>query len=179
MRSSTGVSSTGAPAQVSDSLAFEKSGATSPATLLRGKVSGVRVHSLEGGLNGALATNIRGVNSLRSASNPLWIIDGVMVNADLSGNRDAFFQYGEKSYPAALNAMAYLNEFDIESIEVIKDISATALYGVRGADGVIIVNTLKPLNEGVHFNWNSDLSYSGGASAPGHLHSFSLKASVV
>lgn len=167
-----------APAQVSDSLAFEKSGATSPATLLRGKVSGVRVHSLEGGLNGALATNIRGVNSLRSASTPLWIIDGVMVNADLSGNRDAFFQYGEKSYPAALNAFAYLNEFDIESIEVIKDISATALYGVRGADGVIIVNTLKPLNEGVHFNWNSDLSYSGGAATPGHLHSFSLTNTI-
>ena len=167
-----------ASAQITDSLAFDKAIATSPAEFLRGRVSGVQVHSLDGGVNGALSTHIRGVNSLRAGSHPLWIIDGVMVNSSLDSNRDAFFQYGEQSFPASLNALAYLNAYDIESIEVLKDVSATALYGVRGADGVIIVNTLKPIKEGLDFTWNSDLGYFTGSDGLSHRHSFSLTNSI-
>ena len=167
-----------AGAAVTDSLAFDKATAASPAELLRGKVSGLRVHSLDGSLNGAVVGDIRGINSLRTSSHPLWIIDGVMVNSGLDGNRDAFFQYGEKSYPSSLNALAYLNAFDIESIEVIKDISATALYGIRGADGVIIVNTVKPLGDRLTFDWNSDAAVFEGGDGLGHVHSFNLSSTT-
>ena len=167
-----------ANATVTDSLLFDKATASSPADLLRGKVSGLRVHSLDGSINGAVVSDIRGVNSLRTTSHPLWIIDGVMVNSGLDGNRDAFFQYGEKSFPASLNALAFLNAFDIESIEVIKDISATALYGIRGADGVIIVNTVKPLGEKLSFDWNSDAAWFEGDDGLGHVHSLNLSSTT-
>ena len=145
---------------VKDSLGFDKAMATTPATLIQGQVSGVRISPIDGNVNGAVNTLIRGVNALRSDSQPLWVIDGVIVNASLTRNNDAFFQFGEKSFTAPLNALSFLNPYDIESIEVLKDLSATAIYGSQGAHGVILINTRQSSEERFNIEWRSNVGYS-------------------
>ena len=164
---------------VKDSLGFDKAMATTPATILQGQVSGVRISPIDGNVNGAVNTLIRGVNALRSDSQPLWIVDGVYVNASLTRNNDAFFQHGEKSFTSPLNALSYLNAYDIESIEVLKDLSATALYGSQGAHGVIIVNTRIPSSERFNIEWRSNVGFSTSEqdlseTAPGLSHNHYL-----
>ena len=168
---------------VQDSLAFDRAQASSPATLVQGQVSGVRVTSYDGNVNGALSTLIRGVNVLRGDSQPIWVVDGVIVNASLNDNMDAFFQYGELSYTSPLNALSFLNPYDIESILVLKNVSATAVYGPRAANGVIVVTTKMPKKEGMDYAWNSNVGLSGAAgringarTAFSHNHSFTVSS---
>ncbi|MCQ2175601.1 MAG: TonB-dependent receptor plug domain-containing protein [Bacteroidales bacterium] len=130
-------------AQVSDTLGFSTASASNVAELLRGKVSGVRVSQIDGNPAGLMNVNIRGINTLRTNNQPLWIVDGAIVSYDLNDNIDAFWQYGESNYTAPLNPLSFLAASEIESIEVLKDASATALYGSRGANGVIIIKTKK------------------------------------
>ena len=128
------------------------------ASMLLGRIPGVRVSSVDGNPLGNLNVNIRGVNTLRTDNRPLWIVDGVYVSSDISNNQDAFWQYGEKSYTSQINWLQFLSPSDIESIEVLKDISATAIYGSRGANGVIIVNTKKGGINRQSFDWQSAVS---------------------
>lgn len=147
---------------VTDTLGFTTSASGNVAELLRGQISNVRVSSIDGNPVGGVNVNIRGINSLRSDNQPLWIIDGIMLSTDLNQNLDAFWQYEEQSYTAPLNPLAFLNAYEIESIEVLKDISATSKYGTLGANGVVIVNTKMPSSGERSFLWNSDFGYNGG-----------------
>ena len=139
---------------VTDTLGTANTTVSSVAELLEGKNSGVRVQSSDGSINGQRLVHIRGLNSVRSDSQPLWIVDGTIVNQGLNTNLNAFYQAGEtttagdilpdyngRSHTPALDGMEWLNLHDIESIEVLKDISATAIYGSKGANGVIIIKT--------------------------------------
>jgi len=90
------------------------------AEILRGRVSGVTVLPAPGG---GLQIRIRGAASFARNASPLYIVDGMPVQADRDGT------------------LTMLNPFDIESISVLKDASATAIYGMRGAHGVIIIKT--------------------------------------
>lgn len=141
---------------VADTLDFVRMTAQTPASLIKGRVSGVSVTSQDGGVNSSLNTNIRGVNSLHADSQPLWIVDGVALTNGLRQNLNAFWQkggfttkgdaipdYSELSYSSTTNSMSFLNPYDIESIEVVKDMSAAAKYGIQGANGVIVVKTRK------------------------------------
>lgn len=145
---------------VVDSLEFDKALATSPATLLEGQVAGVRISGIDGNINEPVNATIRGINALHGDSQPLWIIDGAIVTNSFNQNKDAFFQFGEDSYTAPLNALAYINEYDIEKVEVVKDLSAAAIYGAKGANGVILVTTKTPRKEGFFVNWRSNVSFS-------------------
>jgi len=174
-----------------DTLDVNKATVQTPAALLAGRVSGVRVSSQDGGPNGAVNTNIRGVNTLRGHSEPLWIVNGVMLTNALSQNLNAFWQkggyttkgdlipdYSELSYSAALNGTAFLNPYDIERIEVLKDLSATAIYGAQGANGVIIVETRLPKVDH-QLSWHSNMSVdipnrTGEALRKGISHNHSL-----
>lgn len=151
---------------VTDSLSFDKASARTPAQLLQGRVSGVRVSSFDGSLNGAFSTLIRGVNALRGDSQPLWIVDGTLINASLTQNNKAFWQYGEKSYTTPLNALSYLNPYDIESIEVVKDLSDAAQYGSRGANGVIRIKTAMGSEDGFRMKVRSNLGLTGAVGCP-------------
>lgn len=155
-----------------DTLEVNKATAQTPAALVAGQVSGVRVSSQDGGPNGAVNTNIRGVNTLRGHSEPLWVVNGVMLTSALSQNLNAFWQkggyttkgdlipdYSELSYSAALNGTAFLNPYDVEKIEVLKDLAATAIYGAQGANGVIIVETRLP-KVASQLDWHSNVSLS-------------------
>lgn len=130
-----------AVAQVADTLEFDKGVSTNPAMLLRGRVSGVRVSATDGNPSGVVNVSLRGLNSLRGDSSPLWIVDGVRLAASDVAALQPFWQYGDYSYLPRLSAMEGFNLYDIESIEVLKDLSAAALYGGKGANGVIVVKT--------------------------------------
>ena len=115
--------------------------ATSPAELIQGTISGVRVSSVDGNPDGLKNVNVRGVNTFRGDSQPVWIVDGVILGSDIVRNLDGFWQFDEESYTAPLNNIPFLNPSEIESIEVLKDVSASAMYGAMGANGVILITT--------------------------------------
>ncbi len=123
------------------SLKAQEQYASSPADLIQGTVSGVRVSSVDGNPDGLKNVNIRGINTFRGDSQPIWVVDGVVLGADLVRNLDGFWQWGEESYSAPVNSIPFLNPAEIEKIEILKDVSATALYGALGANGVIVITT--------------------------------------
>jgi TonB-linked SusC/RagA family outer membrane protein len=100
---------------------------------LQGKASGVQVNSQNGIPGDAVVVRVRGASSINASADPLYIVDGVFVNNQSLSRVDL----GGK----ATSPMADINPSDIESIEVLKDASSTAIYGSRGANGVIIVTT--------------------------------------
>ena len=161
---------------VTDTLGTVKSAATGPAELLRGQISGVRVSSTDGGENGLLNVNIRGLNTLRGDSQPLWIVDGAIIGSSINQNLNAFYldggktingdklpDYSGKSYTYPIGNFGWLNPYDIESIEVLKDVSATSRYGMLGANGVVIIKTRKPESgeRNVWVNSNLGMSMAG------------------
>lgn len=179
---------------IQDSLEVAKAASQTPASLVASQVSGVRVSSMDGGINGAVNTNIRGVNTLRGNSEPLWVVNGVMLTGALSQNLNAFWQkggyttkgdlipdYSELSYSAPLNGTAFINPYDIEKIEVLKDLSATAIYGAQGANGVILIQTRLPKEDRL-LSWHSNVmldvaNRTGDAFRPGFRHNHSLSFS--
>jgi TonB-linked SusC/RagA family outer membrane protein len=109
---------------------------------LQGRVSGVQVTQNSGQPGGAVSIRIRGTTSLTQSSEPLYVIDGVQVGGGaqaIAGFDWAGGSGGQQT--AASNPMASLNPADIESFEVLKDAAATAIYGSRAANGVIIITT--------------------------------------
>jgi TonB-dependent starch-binding outer membrane protein SusC len=101
---------------------------------IQGKSSGVQVTQLSAQPGGALSLRIRGGNSIMAGNEPLYVIDGVLIESqvDLSW-------IGSPSQ----NGLSSLNPNDIESIEILKDASATSIYGARGANGVVLITTKK------------------------------------
>lgn len=130
---------TGAVGQVKSSVITQAT-QEAPIMALQGNMSGVYV-TQGSGVPGAGSSDIviRGKSTLSSQSQPLYIIDGVPFNAS-SENQIAYTSTGVFGLPDALNL---INPSDIESIEVLKDADATAIYGTRGANGVILVTTKK------------------------------------
>lgn len=117
---------------------------------LQGAVAGLSVTSNSGQPGATSNIRIRGGNSITGGNEPLYVIDGFIVYNDASSTKT-----GASGSDAALDPLSFLNSADIESIEVLKDVSATAIYGTRGANGVIIITTKK----GSH--GRNNISYSG------------------
>lgn len=117
---------------------------------LQGAVAGLNI-SVSSGQPGATSNiRIRGGNSITGGNEPLYVIDGLIVYNDVASTST-----GASGSDAALDPLAFLNPNDIESVEVLKDVSATAIYGTRGANGVIIITTKK----GSH--GRNNISYTG------------------
>lgn len=117
---------------------FNKGVFTAPDQLIQGKAAGVMVINNSGQPGGATTVRIRGTSSIRSSNNPLFVVDGV----PLSGGSARPGTTGSGSFGSnAGNPLNFINPNDIASIEVLKDASATAIYGSRGANGVIIITT--------------------------------------
>lgn len=110
------------------SESFNKGIINSPQQLLQGKVAGVNVTSATGEPGGAQGITIRGPGGVRSGSTPLFVVDGLPLDNASTGGGDP---------------LNFLNPEDIESFDVLKDASATAIYGSRGANGVILITTKK------------------------------------
>ncbi|RPE05901.1 TonB-dependent receptor [Chitinophaga lutea] len=105
--------------------------------VLQGSVAGVQVTQSSGQPGSSVSIRIRGGNSITGGNEPLYVIDGFPVYSN-NAHADAGVTNGP-----SINALASLNPGDIESIDVLKDASATAIYGSRGANGVVIITTRK------------------------------------
>lgn len=106
---------------------FNQGVVVNPGQLLQGVVSGVNVTNASGEPGAAQDVIIRGVGSLRSGTTPLYVVDGFVLD--------------NSSIGVANNPLNFLNPSDIQSIEVLKDASATALYGARASNGVVVITT--------------------------------------
>ncbi len=134
---------TGAVTQIS-AKDFQKGNNNSAEQLLQGKVAGVQITSGGGTAGGGSRIRIRGGASLNASNDPLIVIDGVPVESNgISGNG---------------NLLNMINPNDIESMSVLKDASATALYGSRASNGVLIVTTKKGSRGKVKFTFGSQLN---------------------
>lgn len=123
---------------------------------LQGRVAGVQITQNSGQPGGAVSMRIRGTTSLTGSSEPLYVIDGIQVDGNAQRIAGFDWQGGAGGQQAgAVNPLASINPNDIESIEVLKDASATAIYGSRAANGVVIITT-KRGKKG-----SSNLSYNG------------------
>ena len=116
--------------------------------LMQGRAAGVSITKNSGQPGSAVSVRIRGVNSITGSSEPLYIIDGVPISGDsrniaTSGRSIADGGLGEGSGSTGVSPLAAINPSDIESINILKDASATAIYGSRGSNGVVIITTKK------------------------------------
>lgn len=132
--------------------------AKSPEQLLQGRIAGVDV-TAQGGQPGApTRVIIRGQGTLRSGSGPLYVIDGIAINNNAeTAIAGESFGVGSAS---PTNPLAFLNPNDIESIDILKDASATAIYGSRGAEGVILITTKRGQQGEAQLNYRSDVTVS-------------------
>ncbi|MBT8177853.1 MAG: SusC/RagA family TonB-linked outer membrane protein, partial [Eudoraea sp.] len=128
---------------------------SSPEQLIQGKTAGVNIQQTSGEPGAGININIRGSSSVRSNNNPLFVVDGI----PLSGEGTSPTGDTGNGGTSGKNPLNFLNPADIESISVLKDASATAIYGSRGANGVVIITTKsgKGSTGGV-FEFSSSLS---------------------
>ena len=106
--------------------------------MLQGKVSGVRIAQSSGEPGAGVDVFIRGVGSIRSGSTPLFVVDGVPLSNDNVSAGGPNFGLGSSEPKNPLN---FLNTSDIETITILKDASAAAIYGARGSNGVVLITT--------------------------------------
>ena len=129
--------------------------------LIQGKTAGVQIASASGEPGAGIAIRIRGSNSIRSNNNPLFVVDGIPLSDESTVPSSGGVVDGGDS---ARNPLSFINSSDIESISVLKDASATAIYGSRGSNGVIIITTKSGKNSrGGVFEFSSNLSFSDPA----------------
>ncbi len=124
---------------------FNKGPVTSAESLLTGKVAGVTVVPPSGAPGEGAKINIRGLSSLSLTNEPLYVVDGVPLGGGVPGSR---------------NNLNFVNPKDIASIVILKDASATAIYGARAANGVVLITTKKGKKNDFHFNYSLSQSFS-------------------
>jgi len=126
---------------------FQKGVITTPSELITGKIAGVQITSNGGAPGSGSRIRIRGGASLNASNDPLIVIDGVPID--------------NSTITAAPNILSSINPSDIESMNVLKDASATAIYGSRASNGVIIITTKKAKEgQGLKFNFSTVASLS-------------------
>ncbi|RAV29574.1 SusC/RagA family TonB-linked outer membrane protein [Sinomicrobium soli] len=136
-----------------------ESGNTDVLGAIQGKIAGVRINAQSGEPGAAMDIQIRGASSLYGSSSPLFVIDGVPydMNADEVANAE------ETNIGHAVNPLSDLDPNSIESMEVLKDASATAIYGSRGANGVVIITTKSGTPGKSRINYHGYTSFSEAA----------------
>lgn len=163
---------------VSDSLGTHASSVKTVEGLLQGQVAGVRVWSMDSSPMSASGVSIRGVNSLRGNGAPIYIVDGTVLNASNFKNIDPLWQYGNDAFASPLSTLSFMTPDDIESVQVIKNASATVLYGSKGANGVVLINTRRLNQEKMQVVLDSDVDVSvpmlGGLSRTAVSHNHRL-----
>jgi len=148
---------TGSVASVNEKN-FNKGLVTAPDQLIQGKIPGVQVINNSGQPGGATTVRIRGNSSIRTGNQPLFVVDGIQ---QLGASTQPGTNAGGLGSTAPSNPLNYINPADIESIEVLKDASATAIYGSRGANGVILITTKRAKTGAPSIDFTT---YVGGSS---------------
>ncbi|MDD3194445.1 MAG: TonB-dependent receptor [Paludibacter sp.] len=148
---------TGSVVSVS-SEAISKSVATSLDQVLQGRAAGVQIQQNSGIPGGSSSIRIRGINSLNASNEPIFVIDGVIIDGSSSSNTE--------------NPLSSINPADIVSMDVLKDASATAIYGSRAANGVIMITTRKGQKGEAQISYNG---YTGWQEMPRRLPMMNLQ----
>jgi TonB-linked SusC/RagA family outer membrane protein len=137
---------------------IEDAPVTSFEEALQGRTPGVQITNSSGKLGQGIRVRIRGNSSITGDNQPLYVIDGVPLDNTSFSTNDG-----------ATNPLAQLNPNDIESIDVLKDASATAIYGARGSNGVIQITTKTGASGGSQFTFNMERGWSGPTNTPEFL----------
>lgn len=138
--------------------AINKSVTTSIDQVLQGRAAGVQVQQNSGMPGSSSSIRIRGINSLNESNEPIFVIDGVVIDGSTGSGTD--------------NALSSINPADIVSMDILKDASATAIYGSRGANGVIIITTKRGSKGEASINYNG---YIGWQQMPKKLKLMNLR----
>lgn len=120
---------------------FNKGLVANPVELMQGRVSGVNIITNGGEPGAGALVRVRGSNSIRSGQDPLYVVDGVPL--DITDVQPSGATISGAGSNATKNPLNFLNPDDIAAMDILKDASATAIYGSRGANGVIIITTKK------------------------------------
>jgi len=128
---------------------------------LQGRAAGVQVNTYSGSPGEGVKVQVRGTASINASNEPLYVIDGVFVNNNSLSTLDLG---GKRTSP-----LADINPADIESIEVLKDASAIAIYGSRGANGVILVTTKRGTYNSGRTKYNLEVSHGWQKADPDRL----------
>ncbi len=127
---------------------------SSPQELLQGRAAGVMVVRTNGEPGAGATVRIRGGTSINASNDPLYVVDGVPIdNSSIAPG----------GYGAARNPLSFLNPNDIESMDVLKDAAATAIYGARGANGVVLITTKSGRSGQVRLDYSGSISSSSVA----------------
>jgi TonB-linked SusC/RagA family outer membrane protein len=139
---------------------------------LIGRVAGISATQMSGQPGGSVSIRVRGVSSINGDTEPLYVIDGV----PMSGNNQNVYNTGLGAVGGAgkttYSPLSTINPNDIESIEVLKDASATAIYGNRGSNGVVIINTKRGKKGDMKISYDG---YYGVQEAPVMLDMMNLR----
>ncbi|AHM61857.1 tonb-dependent receptor [Flammeovirgaceae bacterium 311] len=147
---------TGAVTSIS-SKEFNQGIISSPEQLIQGKSAGIQVTETSGEPGAGMTIRIRGTSSIRSGNNPLYVIDGVPLSGSDASSGGTDVGFGSAS---ARNPLTFINPNDIENVSVLKDASATAIYGSRGANGVVLITTKRGQGENETLEFSSSVSTS-------------------
>ena len=134
--------------------------ATAPTDLIEGRVAGVNVIETSGEPGAGVSIRIRGGTSIAASNEPLYVIDGIPI----SGANVTPGGAGEVGTSPPRNPLTLLNPNDIESISVLKDASATAIYGSRGANGVVLITTKTGVSGQVTVDYEGTTSFANPSS---------------
>ncbi len=148
---------TGSVVSVS-SDAIQKTVSTSLDQVLQGRAAGVQVQQNSGMPGGSSSIRIRGINSLNASNEPIFVIDGVVIDGSTGSSSE--------------NALASINPSDILSMDILKDASATAIYGSRAANGVIMITTKRGQKGDAKISYNG---YTGWQEMPKKLQLLNLQ----
>ncbi|MBM6993201.1 MAG: TonB-dependent receptor [Prevotella sp.] len=128
---------------------------------LQGRISGITSMQTSGAPGSAVSINIRGLATINAGTDPLYVVDGVIWQG--GGNSGAGLGLGDalgNGTHSAVSPLSLLNPSDIVSMEVLKDASATAIYGAQGANGVILITTKHGKNGEAKFSYNGSVTMS-------------------
>jgi len=128
---------------------------------IQGKATGVQVTTGSGIAGSGSVVRVRGVASISAGGDPLYVVDGIPITQDyfLDGNRGGF----------NTNPLASINPNDIESIEILKDASATGIYGSRGSNGVVLITT-KRGKKGLQYNFSTRVGITNPTAKPNMMN---------
>ena len=143
----------------------EKTLKSSPITNIdqsfQGRIAGVNAVQTSGAPGSAISVQVRGQATINAASDPLYVVDGVIYNSQ--SNSGSSLGLGDKlgnGTHSAVSPLSLIAPSDIVSIEVLKDASATAIYGAQGANGVVLITTKKGKSGDAKFSYNGTLTVS-------------------
>ena len=134
---------------------IKTAGQTDVSRMLEGRAAGVAIQNVSGTFGAAPKVRIRGATSITGENKPLWVIDGVVLEDIVNISNDQLASGDPNTMLGS--AVAGLNPNDIETFDILKDAAATALYGARAMNGVIVITTKRGKSGTANINYTANI----------------------